>query len=113
MSTDFYPCPCCGYQQLDAPAYERFVEFPLPSGISPPYKVALGKPSYDVCDCCGYEFGNDDDPGTGKPSSFENYLKEWIDDGAVWFDSSKKPANWILSNQLKNMNPFSNPRANQ
>jgi hypothetical protein len=73
---------------------------PLPDGLTPPYVQWLGKPSYEVCLCCGFEFGNDDEPGTAEPVSFETYLKDWIEGGAIWFDSKAKPSNWSLSVQL-------------
>ncbi|MEM6334162.1 MAG: hypothetical protein AAF823_12570 [Planctomycetota bacterium] len=66
----------------------------------PPYSQHFGDPSYDVCACCGYEFGNDDEPGTSNPATFEQYLRKWIGEGARWFDESQKPMNWSLEVQL-------------
>ena len=40
--------------------------------LVPPYGNALGRPSYEVCPRCGFEFGNDDNPGTAAPSSFDD-----------------------------------------
>jgi hypothetical protein len=36
-----------------------------------------------------------------RKCSFERHLKEWIDSGCKWFDSSKKPQNWNLEEQFK------------
>jgi hypothetical protein len=60
-------------------------------------------PSYDVCPCCGYEFGNDDNPGTGLPIDFHTYRQHWLRDGAKWFDDRQRPKDWNLNNQLRNV----------
>ena len=62
--------------------------WPPPEGlaISPPYADFLGSPSYDVCLRCGFEFGNDDDPGVRPPLSFEAYRERWHAKGEPWFD---------------------------
>lgn len=54
-------CPVCGYDKL----------------IEEPYDD--GSPSYEICNCCGFEFGYDD---SGEGRSFEIYLKKWIERGA-------------------------------
>lgn len=79
-----YECPVCEYQGLTEKPYERW---PPPSGIdlSPPYEDLLGRPSYEVCPRCGFEFGNDDNPGTAPPTSFEEYREEWRANGEPWF----------------------------
>jgi hypothetical protein len=73
------------------------------SKVAPPYSKFFGMPSYEVCDCCGYEFGNDDEPGTGRPVSFETYRKEWIRQGCQWFSPNKKPEDWRLDEPLRNL----------
>jgi hypothetical protein len=84
-----YECPVCGFPGLTTKPYEQW---PPPDEIelSPPYEDFLGRPSYEVCPRCGFEFGNDDNPGTGAPRSFENYRKEWESRGSPWFS---KPGN--------------------
>jgi hypothetical protein len=94
-------CPACGYPELKAPPYAALTRVPVSEALSPPYCQHFGDPSYEVCDCCGFEFGNDDDPGTRLPLSFSAYRAEWIADGARWFDPSKKPAEWALERQLQ------------
>lgn len=54
--------------------------------LSPPYEDLLGRPSYEVCPSCGFEFGNDDNPGTAAAASFERYRAEWIAQGRPRFD---------------------------
>jgi hypothetical protein len=39
-----------------------------------------------VCPRCGFEFGNDDNPGTAEPLSFESYRAEWERNGRPVFD---------------------------
>jgi hypothetical protein len=53
--------------------------------LTPPYEDLLGRGSYEVCPRCGFEFGNDDNPGTGSPSSFDDYRHEWQARGSPWF----------------------------
>ena len=96
-----YTCPCCGYPELECPAYSLALQPPFPRNTSPPYYQYLGEPSYDVCPCCGFEFGNEDEPGTAPSKSFEEYREEWIRGGCRWFDHSKKPTGWNLDAQLK------------
>jgi hypothetical protein len=56
--------------------------------LTPPYEDQLGMPSYEVCPNCGFEFGNDDNPGTAQPESFENYRADWEAEGSPRFDRS-------------------------
>lgn len=93
-------CPCCGYGGLTSPAYDNLI-LPISLEAHPPYHLMFGTPSYDVCDCCGYEFGNDDNPGTGSAVSFKAYLEAWISDGMLWFVREKQPINWSLEKQMK------------
>lgn len=82
-----YECPVCAYPELRSKPYELW---PPPKNVdlSPPYEDFLGRPSYEVCPRCGYEFGNDDNPGTGSPQSFEDYKAEWQARGSLVFDTS-------------------------
>jgi hypothetical protein len=64
--------------------------------------LVWGKPSYEVCHCCGFEFGFDDEPESGVVgSSFEESRREWIAGGCVWFYPELQPADWSLSAQLE------------
>jgi hypothetical protein len=94
-------CPCCGYPELEHAPYKSLWGPPVAFNVGPSYSQCYGEPSYEVCDCCGFEFGNDDDPGTASPQSFTEFLKKWVNDGCVWFDISKKPANCTPERQLK------------
>lgn len=100
MTTKYF-CPCCGFDGLDGPAYADFGPPPWPDLDRPPYGNRLGFPSYDVCPCCGFEYGFDDEPGgSATPQSFEDYRLEWLAAGAGWFTPTRKPLNWNLREQL-------------
>ena len=88
--TAVFTCPVCGYDKLTTKPYATW---PPPQGqeLSPPYEDLLGRPSYEVCACCGFEFGNDDNPGTAAPVSFEDYRTDWIERGRPWFDRNSTP----------------------
>ena len=85
-----YECPVCEHPGLSERPYEVW---PPPEGIelSPPYEDLLGRASYEVCPRCGFEFGNDDNPGTAEPDSFESYRSEWEARGRPWFMQKSPP----------------------
>lgn len=80
-----FTCPVCSYPHLASAPYATWPP-PEDLQLTPPYENQLGTPSYEVCPRCGFEFGNDDNPGTAEPSTFEEYRLEWIDEGRPWFD---------------------------
>ncbi|MEW5953608.1 MAG: hypothetical protein AB1815_07690 [Bacillota bacterium] len=75
-----YTCPVCGYEKLYEPAYNKY-----------------GYGSHEICPCCGYQFGYDDDD---QGISHEEYRNNWLKSGAKWFDASTKPDNWDAKTQL-------------
>ena len=79
-----YVCPVCEYPGLRSQPYETWPP-PPDLDLSPPYEDLLGPASYEVCPRCGFEFGNDDNPGTAEPVSFETYRAEWERRGQPWF----------------------------
>jgi hypothetical protein len=88
-------CPCCGYDGLLAPSYSNYHTAVVSnSNVTPPYCLVFGDASYEVCKCCGFEFGLDDEPGTAEPMSFEAYFDEWVRAGCIWFDKSGRPSDW-------------------
>jgi hypothetical protein len=81
----FNVCPVCGYDKLAELPYNN------------------GNASFEICSCCGFQFGFDDDDGN---YSFKSYRDEWINRGFPVFNASKAPAIWnvdILNGQLKNI----------
>ena len=78
-------CPLCGYGPW-VTTYKSIDELRM---------------SYDICECCGGEFGNDD--------SVE-YYDQWVNEGCKWFDEKFKPKGWDLKDQLKfQIRPWSFP----
>ncbi len=76
-----FKCPVCGSKELTAQPYAIWP--PPPDAVyGPPYEDRLGEPSYEVCPNCGFEFGNDDNPGTAPGVSFEEYRAEWEAEGS-------------------------------
>lgn len=67
-----YTCPVCGFPQLPDPPK-----------------------NYEICPCCGTEFGLDDAEVT------HTYLRhEWLHNRAPFFDIEIKPADWNPMRQL-------------
>jgi hypothetical protein len=97
-----YTCPCCGFDGLSLRPYRSLPPPPWKEEEhgAPPYARKHGDASYEVCVCCGFEFGNDDEPGTAPPSTFREYREEWIAGGCQWFDPKKKKKDWSLADQL-------------
>lgn len=80
MSKKRLMCPVCGYEGLKESPVSR-----------------QNTPSYEICSCCGFEFGFDHDP-------FIAFRRRWIENGAPWFMPNLKPENWELEKQLANLN---------
>jgi hypothetical protein len=71
--------------RTSAPPYADYTGT-VPAGATPPYDEYLGSASYGVCPLCGFEFGNDDNPGgTALPMSFDAYREEWVAGGRQVF----------------------------
>ncbi|MDS0525033.1 hypothetical protein NNC19_05015 [Clostridium sp. SHJSY1] len=77
-----YICPVCGYDELEeAPRDET------------------GRPSFDICDCCGVKFGYED----CTKKSIKKYRDKWIKEGCNWTSEELKPDEWNIEKQLKNI----------
>ena len=71
-------CPVCGF-----------------GPYSPPYSSADElRHSFDICPCCGCEYGYDDN---------EEHFDRWESTGCAWFTQSERPPDWNLSSQLMNI----------
>lgn len=53
-------------------------------------------PSYEICPCCGVEFGNED----YTINSTRQYRNKWVLKGGNWFFPSEKPQNWNIEEQF-------------
>jgi hypothetical protein len=100
VPSPIHSCPCCGFRGLDYKPYSDW-DGHVPPGAKPPYDDWLGRASYGVCLCCGYEFGFDDDPGNGPGQSFDEYRREWIEAGCQWFHPRVRPDGWDVQHQLR------------
>jgi len=76
-----YICPVCGYDGLEELPYNEY-----------------GNPSYEICHCCGFEYGFDD---LDQGYSFKKYREDWIEDGKKWFSPENKPDNWNYNSQIE------------
>jgi hypothetical protein len=63
----------------------------------PPWGEDGKTASFDLCPCCGVEFGYED----ATPVAARRYREEWLKNGAVWADPDAKPANFDLARQLE------------
>ncbi len=80
-----YMCPVCGWTGL--------AELP---------RSPAGGGSYEICWCCGFEFGvTDDDLGY----TYEQWRNDWIQKGMPWDGSSIRPApdGWDPAEQLRRL----------
>lgn len=79
---DRYHCPVCG----------------LPLNFAP-WGEDGKSPTYEICPCCGVEWGNED----YTLDSLQAYRHKWLASGAEWCNSQKKPQDWSLELQLRNI----------
>lgn len=56
-------------------------------------------PTYAICPCCGVEFGNED----YTVKSVISYRKQWITNGAKWFNWKERPEGWNLEKQMQDI----------
>ena len=64
-----------------------------------PWSEDEHNPTYEICSCCGVEFGNEDH----SYASVKAYRIQWIASGAGWFTSKEKPKEWNLEQQLNDI----------
>lgn len=77
-----YVCLVCGYP-----------------GLEEPPRLENGMPSFDICECCGVQFGYED----CTEERILEYRKKWIKSEGEWFSKESKPDNWSMKQQLKNI----------
>ncbi len=82
MHSNKLACRVCGMLQLD-----------------PPWGDDGRTPNYDICPCCGVEFGYED----STLESIRKYRNRWLANGANWTEKLEKPNNWDLKKQLENI----------
>lgn len=69
----------------------------LPQG-TPPWGDDGKTPTFDICPCCGSEFGYEDATDTGVFRS----RKRWSERGYAWEDPKSRPEGWDVRIQLQN-----------
>lgn len=80
-----YRCPVCGYSGLMEAPYNEY-----------------GYGSYEICVCCGFQFGYDDFPE--KERSFSIWRRQWSENGYPWFSKrTTSPSDWNPIEQMKRM----------
>ncbi len=62
----------------------------------PPWGEDGKNPTYDICDCCGVEFGY----GDCNIDAIKSFREKWFEEGATWKYPKEKPINWSLEKQL-------------
>jgi hypothetical protein len=80
MDDTLYFCKVCGYKS-----------------DYPPWGEDGKTASFELCLCCGVEFGYED----ATPQATINYRNSWINKGAIWFHKEFKPSDWSFKDQLK------------
>lgn len=96
-----YTCPVCGYDQMDDVAY-----------------YANYDASFELCSCCGFQFGVDDDVEIGdgiflsRSETHDLYRSNWIEECAKVFSpyafkggqaKGEPLAKTVLEKQLQNL----------
>ncbi|MCO6509132.1 MAG: hypothetical protein J6578_10170 [Snodgrassella sp.] len=81
-NNELYTCRVCGLEQSE-----------------PQWGEDGKSPTYNICDCCGVEFGYEDI----TLISTKNYREKWIKSGAKWNCPKCKPIGWSLDMQLLNI----------
>ena len=76
---DSYKCRICGYLNAEQPWGA--------DGLTP---------NFDICPCCGVEFGYED----ATPKAILNYRSKWLAKGAPWGNKGAMPEGWDLDQQL-------------
>ena len=56
-------------------------------------------PLWEICECCGIEYGYED----CLESALIRYREKWLANGAKWFSPKHRPKNWSLEQQLSNL----------
>lgn len=84
MRNDDFACRVCGLIQAEAPWGD--------DGQSP---------TFEICDCCGTEFGYED--ATVAAAIRARAL--WLEKGAPWSDPKAMPNGWNLETQLAQIPP--------
>jgi hypothetical protein len=53
--------------------------------------------SFNICDCCGCEFGYND----ATDVALKQYREDWVNHGKAWYKPKLKPLNWSFEKQIE------------
>jgi hypothetical protein len=67
----------------------------------PPWGADGKTPAFEICVCCGVEYGYEDWTVEGT----KKYRQAWLGSGASWNMPRFKPNGWNLEEQLANIPP--------
>ena len=67
----------------------------------PPWGQNGNTPSFEICPCCGVEFGYED----STLESVRRYREKWLTRGDEWNYKKARPANWSVEKQMDNIPP--------
>lgn len=79
---EIYVCRVCGLRQDE-----------------PPWGADGSTPSFDICNCCGTEFGYED----ATIAAIKKTRAKWLTKSGTWFEPKAKPENWELEMQMKHI----------
>jgi len=65
----------------------------------PPWGVDGRTPLFELCDCCGVEFGYQD----STPVGAKRFRDAWLTAGAAWYKPAGRPPGWQLEAQLRDL----------
>ncbi len=54
-------------------------------------------PTFNICSCCGCEFGYEDCRAIGVRA----HRRKWIESGGAWFLPKDRPEDWSMEEQLE------------
>lgn len=83
MSTS---CPACGFDL----------------GFEPWTK---GEASFEICPCCGIQFGCDDAEPSKRAQLHAEWRQRWIAEGMLWWSGRGEPADWNALEQVRRVAP--------
>lgn len=67
-------CPVCDFNGLYEPPYNKF-----------------GHGSDEICPCCGFQFGLDEDGYSDKEAAYDGWRRKWARKGCPWFSNFRLP----------------------
>lgn len=65
--------------------------------LTEPPRPKTGGGSFEICPCCGYQFGVDDDD---EQIPYDKARADWILQGMPWRGSNPPPRHWDPKDQL-------------